>query len=226
MNTSANLSPERGRTFVLILTLINTVLAALITTLQVDATIRSSQAQRDSQAYAAEISGGLVRESIQADYEMNTYTIVLTASQESLMAQYSAQLRQEASDQQGYEALTLRAQISQTRADRASTLSALMTDPAYAPASIQELPDIAAYLADQQAPLQAMLLKQNAASDAYHRWSSKSDSYVAVLTVLAVAFFLLGIAQIVRPGLRLFFAYFAIAVIGISLFWSLILIIS
>ena len=226
MNTSATLSPERGRTLVLVLALINTVLASLVTALQVDATIRSNQALRSSQVYAVQVSGDLVRYSTQADYDLNTYALMLTNSQESLVAQFSALKRQETGDQQGYEALTLQGQISQAQADRARSLSVLMINPAYAPASSQDSPNTTAYLADQQAHSKVLLQKQNDASDAYHRWNNKSDSYVAVLTVLALAFFLLGVAQMVRPVLRLIFAYFAIGVMGIAILWSLILLVA
>jgi hypothetical protein len=225
MNTPATLTPERGRTLVLVLTLINTILVALVTALQVDATILSNQALRDSQVYAVRASGDLVRFGVQFDYDLNTFAIFTANSMESLMAQYSALQQQGTSNQQGYAALTLMGQIAQARAERAKSLSVLMTDPAYTPASGQESPNMAAYLADQQAPAKAAVQKQNDASDAYHRWNNKSDSYVAVLTVLAVAFFLLGVAQMVRPGLRLIFAFFAIGVMGITILWSLILLV-
>jgi hypothetical protein len=151
---------------------------------------------------------------------------MLTNSQESLVSQYSALQRQKVGDQQGFKGLTLQGQISQARAERARTLSVLMINPAYAPASGQDSPNTTAYLADEQAPAQALLHKQNNASDAYHRWNNKSDSYVTVLTVLALAFFLLGVAQMVRPVLRLSFAYFAIGVMGIAILWSVILLVA
>ena len=82
-----------------------------------------------------------------------------------------------------------------------------------------------AYLADLHSYSSELVEKHNTASDAYHHWSNKSDSYVAVLTVLATAFFLLGIAQMTQPGLRLLFSLFAIGVIGIGSLWTLILLI-
>jgi hypothetical protein len=225
MSTTAPESPDRGKTFVLVLTLINTVLAALITALQVDASIRSDQSLRASQVYAVQASGELVRYGVQTDYDLNTLTILTTNTQESLMAQFSALQRQGANDQQGSDALTLRGLVAQARADRAKSLSVLMTNPAYAPPSGQVLPNMSAYLADQSASANALVKQQNDASDAYHRWNSKSDSYVTVLTVLAMAFFLLGVAQMVRPGLRLIFAFFAIGVMGIAVLWSLLLLV-
>ena len=133
--------------------------------------------------------------------------------------------RQTVNDQQGYERLTLESLIYQAQADQTKTLSVLLTDPAYAPASDQASPDMSAYLADLNATSLALVQKQNGASDAYHRWNNKSDSYVALLTVLAIAFFLLGVAQMSRPNVRLLFSAFAIGVMGIGTLWGLVLLI-
>jgi hypothetical protein len=225
MNKSDTSNPERGKTLVLVLTLLNTVLVATISALQVDANIRSNQANRDSQYYAVQVTGSLIQSGARSDYDLKTYSILLTNTQESLVAEYSALQRQAANDQQGFETLTLQSQIYQARADRVRSLSLLMNDPAYAPASDQMSPNMTAYLSDLQSSSQELLLKQNEASDAYHRWNNKSDSYVAVLTVLAVAFFLLGVSQMTQPGLRLLFSLFAIGVISIGSLWTLILLI-
>lgn len=225
MNKSDISNPERGKTLVLVLILLNTVLVAAISALQVDANIRANQANRDSQYDAVQFTGSLIQAGAQSDYDLNTYAMLLTNSQEALVAEYSAMQRQTANDQQGFETLTLESQIFQARADRVKSLSFLMTDPAYAPASDQMAPNITGYLSDLQTYSQELVQKQNNASDAYHRWNNKSDSYVAVLTVLAIAFFLLGIAQMAQPSLRLLFSLFAIGVISIGILWTLILLI-
>jgi hypothetical protein len=225
MSTSGISNPERGKTLVLILTLLNMVLVASISALQVDASIRSNQANRDSQYYAIQVAGSLVQTGAQSDYDLNTFSKWLTDTQESLVASYSALQRQSANDQQGYERLTLESRIYQAQADQTKTLSVLLTDPAYAPASDQASPDMSAYLADLNATSLAIVQKQNGASDAYHRWSNKSDSYVALLTVLAIAFFLLGVAQMSRPNVRLLFSAFAIGVMGVGALWGLVLLI-
>jgi hypothetical protein len=222
MNTSGNSKPERGKTLVLLLTLLNMVLVAAISALQVDATVRANQANRDSQYYAIQVTGSLVQTSAQSDFDLNTYSKWLTDTQQALVADYSALQRHSANDQQGYEQLTFESLIYQAQAGQAKTLSILLTDPAYAPASDQASPDMSAYLSDLNATSLALVQKQNNASDAYHRWSNKSDSYVALLTVLAVAFFLLGVAQMSRPNVRLLFSAFAIGVMGIGILWALI----
>jgi hypothetical protein len=225
MKTSHSSNPERGKTLVLLLTLLNIVLVAAISALQVDATIRSNQANRDSQYYAIQVTGNLVQTGAQSDFDMNTYSKWLTNTQESLVASYSALQRQSVNDQAGYERLTSESMIYQAQADQAKTLSVLLTNPAYAPASDSSSPKVSVYLSDLNAPSIALVQKQNDASMAYHRWNNKSDAYVAVLTVLAVAFFLLGVAQMSQPNIRLLFSVFAIGVISIGLIWALILLI-
>jgi hypothetical protein len=135
-------------------------------------------------------------------------------------------LQQAAGDQPGFDRLTLESQIYQAKADKARSLSVFFVDPAYAPAPNQDQPDFTTYMSDLYASSNALVTKQNSASDAYHQWSSKSDSYVAVLTVLAVAFFLLGVAQMAQPRIRMLFSIFAIGVMGIGVLWTLILLVS
>jgi hypothetical protein len=225
VNKSDISNPERGKTLVLVLTLINVVLVAAVSALQVDATIRANQANRDSQYYAIQVTGSISYSGARSDYDMNTYAVSITDTMEALVAGYTASLRQEANDQHGFEALTLESQYYQAQADRATSLSVLQTDPAYGHGVDQAATNFTAYMDDLTAYGTEMLQKQNVASDAYHRWSNKSDSYVAILTVLAIAFFLLGVAQMTRPGLRLLFSLFAIGVIGIGSLWTLIVLI-
>ncbi len=225
MNTPGSSNPDRGKTLVLVLTLINTVLVAVVSALQVDATIRSNQANRDSQYNAIAVTGSLVQSGAQSDYDINSYAKVLSFTQQALVAEFSALQRQTVNDQQGFDMLTLESQIYQAQADRAKSLSFLMTDPAYAPASADTAPNMSAYLSDLNAPSQELVQKQNVASDSYHQWNRKSDSYVAVLTVLAIAFFLLGVAQMTQPRLRLLFSAFAAVVIGFGTLWMLIILI-
>jgi hypothetical protein len=225
MNTSDISKPERGKTLVLVLILLNTVLVATISALQVDATIRTNQANRDSQYYAVQATGSLIQASARSDYDMNTFSKWLADTQQALVAEFSAMQRQAANDQPGFDKLTLESQIYQARADRAKSLSVLLIDPAYAPASDQDKPNFDTYLSDLYSQSNELVQKQNDASDSYHRWSNNSDSYVAVLTVLAVAFFLLGVAQMAQPNVRLLFSLFAIGAMSIGILWTLILLI-
>lgn len=225
MNKSGNTNPERGKTLVLVLTLINTVFVAAVSALQVDANIRSNQANRDSQYYAIQVTGSLIQSGAQSEYDMNTFSKWLTNTQEALVAGYSALQRQTVNDSSGSERLTLESNIYQAQADQAKKISLLFTDPAYAPTSDQGTPNFKTYMSALYAYSNELVLKQNKASDSYHRWSNKSDSYVAVLTVMAIAFFLLGVAQMAQPRIRFLFSTFAACVIGVGIIWAMILMI-
>jgi len=66
---------------------------------------------------------------------------------------------------------------------------------------------------------------QNTAADAYNRWSGKADSYTSVLTILAVAFFLFGLAQALSLRLRLLFAILGIVAVAAEGTWMLLILI-
>lgn len=69
------------------------------------------------------------------------------------------------------------------------------------------------------------MTSQNTAADAYNRWSGKADSYTSVLTILAVAFFLFGLAQALSLCLRLLFAIFGIVAVAAEGTWMLLILI-
>jgi hypothetical protein len=81
------------------------------------------------------------------------------------------------------------------------------------------LPDSDAYLADLSKAANDFVVRQNAASDEYHKWDNKADSYIAVLSILAIAFFLLGLAQSTLR-MRFFFAASALVVMILAAVWT------
>jgi hypothetical protein len=115
--------------------------------------------------------------------------------------------------------LRSQSQVAQARSEKGVSLSLLYSDPRYAPAEPDGLPDLEAYLADQSKTPNDLVAEQNAATDEYHKWNAKADSYIAVLTVLAIAFFLLGLAQS-GVRMRLFFAISAVAVMLVAAAWT------
>ncbi|MFH2103308.1 MAG: hypothetical protein ABIJ39_08135 [Chloroflexota bacterium] len=216
-------NPDRWKKVIILLTLINTVLVALIAALQTDASTRSSTASAESQYFAILLSSELLFQGMQGDYDLNTYAAVLINSQEALVLEYTALQRQVADDLTGYQSAISEAAAAQARSERAAEFSVFLSNPRYAPESEFDLPDMDAYMAARTVVTNALLEKQNAAADTYHIWNGKADSYVAVLTILAIAFFLLNIAQSTRPGLRLFFGTCALLVMGIASLWTLII---
>jgi hypothetical protein len=218
-------NPERWKNLIVVLTIINTVIVAIIAGLQADAGIRASAANRDSQYYATLASGELVRQGLQSSYDFATFARVIQHTQESLIMQFSA-LSLQSNGTNDTAATTLQALVAQARADQALAFSIFYNDPRYAPTSDGDVPALQQYIDDQAAIANAIVEKQNAASDDYHKWNKKGDGYLAVLTVLAVAFFLLGLGQSVnRPRLRLFFAICGALIMLICTAWSALVLI-
>jgi hypothetical protein len=224
--TGTPANTERWKRLVLILTLVNTVLAAVIVGLQADAGIRAATANRDSQYDAILASGMLFKSGLQSTYDMNTYSEVLKNTQESLVMQYTALDQEQKGNKDEASASDLQGKVAQARADKAKAFSVFYANQRYAPATDQDPPNFEAYMKDMNADATDLVARQNAAADGYQRWNNKSDAYVAVLTVLAIAFFLLGLAQSVTPRLRLAFAVFALTIMGIGGVWTGVILLS
>ena len=225
MNETPTPAPEpteRYKTLIVVLTLITTVITAVVATLQADANIRANTANRDSQYYAILVSAELQRSGLQSTYDLNTMAKVLLEKQTALMMEFTA-LQSE--DKQGTALSNLSALAAQARADILTNFSVFFTDPRYAPKTTDGLPNGEAYLADSSAKANEILEKQNAAADDYHKWSSKADSYVGVLTVIAVAFFLLGLAQALTGRMRLVFAIFGAVILLASSAWTVLILV-
>ena len=219
-------APERYKTLIVVLTLITTVITAMIATLQADANIRANNANRDSQYYAILVSGELVRSGLQSSYDLNTFSKVLLEKQTALMMQFTALQSEQSADKLGTALNNISALAAQARAEKLINFSIFYTDPRYAPKTADGLPDAEAYLADISNEANKILEKQNAAADEYHKWNSKSDAYVGVLTVIAVAFFLFGLAQAVKGRMRLVFAVFGLVILLAASAWTLLILVA
>ena len=219
-------APERYKTLIVVLTLITTVITAMIATLQADANIRANNANRDSQYYAILVSGELVRSGLQSSYDLNTFSKVLLEKQTALMMQFTALQSEQSADKLGTALNNISALGAQARADKLINFSIFYTDPRYAPKTTDGLPDAEAYLADISDEANKILEKQNAAADEYHKWNNKSDAYVGVLTVIAVAFFLFGLAQAVKGRMRLVFAVFGLVILLAASAWTLLILVA
>ena len=219
MNETTPPNTERFRTFILILTLVNTIFAAALSGLQVDANIRAEHANRDSQYYALLAADELVRLGHQSAYDLDLFANTVKDAQQSLVMQFTALELEKKGDKENAERLRKQSEISQARSDKGISLSLLYSDPRYAPTEPDGLPNLEAYLADQNKSPNDLVARQNAASDTYHKWSGKADSFVAVLTILAIAFFLLGLAQS-SVRMRLFFAMSAVVMMLLAAVWT------
>jgi hypothetical protein len=221
MNEAA-LTTDRWKSFVLVLTLINTIFAALLSGLQVDTGIRANNSNRDSQYYAVLASNELVRQGYQSAYDFQTLTSAMKYSQESLVMEFTALGLEQNGDKTGSVNSHLQSVIAKARAITTQKFSIMYTDPRYAPDQPDGIPNAQAYVDDQAKIANEIVNKQNAASDEYQKWNKKSDAYVAVLTLLAIVFFLLGVAQSTQR-MRPFFAFSALFIMLIAGAWSFLI---
>jgi len=210
---------DRFRVLILVLTLINTIFAAALSGLQVDANIRADQANRDSQYYALLAANELVRVGHQSAYDFELFATTVKDAQQSLVMGLTALELEQDGEEESAAKLQSQSEVAQARSEKGIALSLLYADPRYAPAEPDGIPDLEAYLADQSKTPNDLVTKQNTATDMYHSWDNKADSYIAVLSILAIAFFLLGLAQS-TTRMRLFFAISALVVMFIAGTWT------
>ena len=209
---------ERYKNLVIILTVLTTVLAAVLAALQSDASIRADIANRDSQFYAVQLSGELHRVGLVTNYDFNVFGEYLTDLQQATILELTALEQEQAGDVKAAQATRELAAISQVRANLGEKFSVFYADPRYAPKEDGGMPDTDQYLQDLNDRMNGILSKQNEAADAYGKWNRKADSYVTALTILAVAFFLFGLAQAVKNvRMRLTFAGFGTVIILLTL---------
>ncbi len=209
---------ERYKNLVIILTVLTTVLAAVLAALQSDASIRADIANRDSQFYAVQLSGELHRVGLVTNYDFNVFGDYLTDLQQATILELTALEQDQAGNGKAAQATRELAAIAQARADLGRKFSVFYADPRYAPKEDGGMPDTDQYLLDLNDKMNEILNKQNATADDYGKWNRKSDSYVTALTILAVAFFLFGLAQAVKNmRMRLTFTMFGMVVILITL---------
>ncbi|MBE0669482.1 MAG: hypothetical protein IH588_02740 [Anaerolineales bacterium] len=215
-------SADRYKTFIVVMTLITTIVTAVVASLQADANIRSNIANRNSQYYAVLASGEVQRQGSKGSYDLNTMAEYLRLSQESLILQITALEQEDKGNQSDAAISDLVAAGAEARSEKVKSFSVFYTDPRYAPSTADGLPNTEAYLQDAFAKANEYTEIQNAAVDDYRLWSSKADSYVSVLTVLAVAFFLFGLAQALRGRMRLVFAAFGSVILLVSSAWTVL----
>jgi hypothetical protein len=210
---------DRFRVAILVLTLLNTIFAATLSGLQVDANIRADQANRDSQYYALLAANELVQLGHQSAYDLDLFTSTLKDSQKSLVMEFTALELEQKGKNESAATLHSQSRVAQARSEKGFSLSSLFTDPRYAPAKEGDAPNLDAYLADQTKATNDLVARQNTATDEYHKWNKKADAYISILTILAIAFFLLGLAQS-TSRLRLFFAASALVIMFIAAAWT------
>jgi hypothetical protein len=211
---------DRYKITIIALTMLTTIVAAIVAGLQADANIRANNFNRDSQYYAVLISSELQRVGLQSNYDISTMTEYLRESQTSLVMELTSLELSESGDKNAASFSELTALGAQARADKARSFSVFFSDPRYAPTSPDGYPNMDAYLTDSYKRINELTEIQNAAADGYNAWNSKADTYVSILTVLAISFFMFGLAQALRERMRLTFIIFGVVALLVSMFWT------
>lgn len=220
-------SSERYKSLIVVLTVFTTVLAAILAALQADASIRADSANRDAQYLAIQASGELHRAGLETNYEFNVLGQYLANLQEATVLELTALEQEQNGNENAAQAARDLASLLQARAGVGETFSIFYKDPRYAPKNEGDLPQAEQYITDLAATANDIVARQNVAADAYQRWNRKADSYVTTLTILAVAFFLFGLAQALKNvRMRLAFAGFGAIVILFSIFATFVTFIS
>ena len=149
--------------------------------------------------------------------EFNVFGDYMQNLQEGTVLELTALEQETAGKEEAAQASREIAALSQARAGVGEKFSIFYTDPRYAPQN-DELPNPDQYIKDVFEKSNEIVAQQNEAADEYHKWDRKADLYVTALTIIAVAFFLFGLAQALKDArLRLTFAFFGMVVIGFSL---------
>jgi len=212
-------NPDRGRRLVVVLTLITTIVAAVVAGLSVDAGTRQDAANRESEYLVLIATNQTVSDIGAENYQTSLVSDVVSNSADGLAHDMAALQLAATGDASGALTVTALANGSRARADAARKLSDLYQSPKWGPTSADGFPDVKGYFAAQADAEQAIVTRQNQASDTYNAWSAKGDTYVAILSVLAVTFFLLGLAQ-VSKRMRTFLATCAGGLLLVSIVWT------
>jgi hypothetical protein len=218
--TAATIRAERSRNVIILLAVLTTAATTLVAGLQTDASIRADQADRNSQLHAIRLMGTLQRTGQSSTYELAALARITSDQIEALALELAAIRLEQNGDVDGAARAYLRAQAARARAEALQDASILFLDPRYSPTTPLEAPDLGIYMADLARETEVLLEEQNSAADDFHRWNRKADAYVGVLTLLATALFLLGLAQALLGRMRLFFALVGIAAAGAAVLWA------
>jgi hypothetical protein len=207
---------DRGRRLVVVLTLLTTIVAAVVAGLEVEASTQGDAANRESERLVLTAAALQVSDTVIEGYQSGLVTDVLSNTQQGLALEFAAlQLAQEGKAADATQVGAM-AKAARARADEARGLSDIYQD---APASPDGFPDVKGYYDARSTVERALVTQQNAASDAYNLWNSRSDTYVAILSVLAITFFLLGLAQVAKR-MRPFLATCAGILLVVAMGWG------
>ena len=189
-----------------------TVLAAIVTLLQTNASARAGQMGRDAQSYAIRAMGCRVTGQANMDYAWHAYQLYEELDVQALLADRFDDL-----------AAATRYRTLRTRI---AGLSPLLAPPYYDPES-STTPNVERYEADTYLVEATALAERYAVTSSLNNdWTAKANAYVTHLALLAVSLFLFGLAITVAGWIRWLFVGVGLLITGLTFIWILVVTLS
>ncbi|PWH17719.1 MAG: hypothetical protein DDG58_07580 [Ardenticatenia bacterium] len=189
-----------------------TVLAAIITLLQTNASARAGQMGRDAQSYAIQAMGRRVTGQANMDYAWHAYQLYEELDVQALLA-----------DRFDDPAAAARYRALRTRIAELSPLLA----PPYFDTQSNTSPNVERYEADTYLIEATALAERYAVAAALNNaWTAKANAYVTHLALLAVSLFLFGLATTVAGWIRWLFVGVGLLITGLTFVWILVITLS
>jgi tetratricopeptide (TPR) repeat protein len=210
-NTSTNplqIDRDKFNRIIAVCIAVVTLLATVMAYLQGDASARDDKANRDSKRYSIEAFGRQVSGDARVNFDYNT----------AYQMYYEMSLLSESAMNRGE---SIAAKRYQTLMEETRAFSPLLNAPYYSPASGQE-PDVAWYEADTYL-VDITRLRENfmAASAVKEGWDYKANTYILLLTLLAVALFLFGLSSTISsPTTRWIFSGGGALISIVTIIWA------
>ena len=185
-----------------------TVLVAILTYLQSDASARDDQANRDSKRYSLEAFGKQVSGDSRVNFDQN---VAYQALYELETLAISAEARGDDAAAQRY----------RTMAEGILQFSPMLGSPYYDYAN-DAAPNVARYEVDTYlTEIVALREKYTAASIVKDTWDKKANTYIVHLTLLAVTLFLFGLSSTIsNQRTRWIFAGMGVLVSVAAILWA------
>lgn len=205
---------DRFSRLVAIAIVVGTLAGAVVGFLQTQAGRRSDAAGIDAQRYATQAMGQLLRSQQIAQVDFENYALA------------DQQRRRAASSRQGFIFLTgayeTVADLDQDRweqlAAQTATLTRITEDAPDGPIRDPGFPS--EYFAKSVKEAVRLRALQDASNELDGAWGGKQSTYTAILTVLAVSLYLLGLSLTVQVGIRRMFAGLGLALILVGSAWA------
>jgi tetratricopeptide (TPR) repeat protein len=187
-----------------------TFFGSLVAFLQTRAGNREEIAAREAQIEAVSEVGTSVSSQAEQDQAYDVYVLASEYERRTILAKGRARVLGETPA--GAAAAEEAARWERARV-ALSPLSPLLGDERYAIEPVAESP----YFAEKSTAIDTASLRQQARSEVVGAWGSKSGSYIAVITLLAVALFLLGLSLTIGGEVRKFLTIPAVGIFAVCL---------